>query len=91
MFGTSNATSLHPGGVNLTMADGSVRFVKEQVNLNTWWAVGTRNGNEAAQRQPVLSSVGPIVFEPPTSLPRVYPSARAAQRCPRSASLHPLR
>lgn len=47
VFGTSNATSLHPGGVNLTMADGSVRFVKEQVNLNTWWAVGTRNGNEA--------------------------------------------
>jgi prepilin-type N-terminal cleavage/methylation domain-containing protein/prepilin-type processing-associated H-X9-DG protein len=46
VFGTSNATSLHSSGVNLAMVDGSVRFVKEQVNLNTWWAVGTRNGNE---------------------------------------------
>jgi len=46
IFGTSNATSLHNGGVNVAMADGSVRFVKEQINLLTWWAVGTRNGNE---------------------------------------------
>jgi prepilin-type N-terminal cleavage/methylation domain-containing protein/prepilin-type processing-associated H-X9-DG protein len=47
VFGTSNATSLHTGGVNLCMCDGSVRFVKEQVNLLTWWAIGTRNGNES--------------------------------------------
>jgi len=46
IFGTSNATSLHNGGVNVVMADGSVRFIKEQINLFTWWAVGTRNGNE---------------------------------------------
>jgi prepilin-type N-terminal cleavage/methylation domain-containing protein/prepilin-type processing-associated H-X9-DG protein len=47
VFGTSNATSLHPGGVNLCMADGSVRFIKEQINLFTWWSIGTRNGNES--------------------------------------------
>jgi prepilin-type processing-associated H-X9-DG protein len=47
VFGTSNATSLHSGGVNVAMVDGSVRFVKEQVNLNTWWAIGTRQGNES--------------------------------------------
>ncbi len=47
VFGTSNATSLHPGGVNVCMADGSVRFIREQINLYTWWSVGTRNGNEA--------------------------------------------
>jgi len=47
VFGTSNATSLHQGGVNVGMADGSVKFVKETVSLTTWWAVGTRNGNES--------------------------------------------
>jgi prepilin-type N-terminal cleavage/methylation domain-containing protein/prepilin-type processing-associated H-X9-DG protein len=47
MWGTSNATSMHPGGVNVCMTDGSVRFVKDSVNLQTWWALGTRNGGEA--------------------------------------------
>lgn len=38
--------SNHPGGVNLGMADGSVRFVKDSVNLQAWWAIGTRAGGE---------------------------------------------
>ena len=41
-----SATSNHPGGVNVCFADGSVRFVKDTVNLQTWWAIGTRNGGE---------------------------------------------
>jgi prepilin-type processing-associated H-X9-DG protein len=41
---TSN--SRHPGGVNMTMADGSVRFLKNSVNIVTWRAIGTRNGGE---------------------------------------------
>ncbi len=40
------ATSLHPGGVNVGMADGSVRFVKSTINLATWRAIGSRNGGE---------------------------------------------
>jgi prepilin-type N-terminal cleavage/methylation domain-containing protein/prepilin-type processing-associated H-X9-DG protein len=40
------ASSAHPGGVNSLMADGSVRFVKETVNLGIWWALGTRSGGE---------------------------------------------
>ncbi|MDE2506973.1 MAG: DUF1559 domain-containing protein [Planctomycetota bacterium] len=47
VYGTSPPTSYHPSGVNVAMSDGSVRFVKEEINLYTWWAVGTRNGNEA--------------------------------------------
>jgi prepilin-type N-terminal cleavage/methylation domain-containing protein/prepilin-type processing-associated H-X9-DG protein len=42
----ANASSNHPGGVNTLMADGSCRFVKDSVNLGTWWALGTRNGGE---------------------------------------------
>jgi prepilin-type processing-associated H-X9-DG protein len=38
----SNANSLHPGGRNVLMADGSVRFVKSSINMYTWWSLGTR-------------------------------------------------
>lgn len=40
------ANSNHPGGVNVCFADGSVRFVKDTVDLSTWRALGTRNGGE---------------------------------------------
>jgi len=44
--GAMNPTSNHPGGVNLCMMDGSVRFIKNSISLPTWWAIGTRNGGE---------------------------------------------
>jgi prepilin-type processing-associated H-X9-DG protein len=40
------ATSNHPGGVNVCFCDGSVRFVKDSVNIQTWWAIGSRNRGE---------------------------------------------
>jgi prepilin-type N-terminal cleavage/methylation domain-containing protein/prepilin-type processing-associated H-X9-DG protein len=42
-----NATSNHPGGCNVTMADGSVRFVKSSLNMRTWMQLGTIAGGEA--------------------------------------------
>jgi prepilin-type N-terminal cleavage/methylation domain-containing protein/prepilin-type processing-associated H-X9-DG protein len=39
-------TSNHPGGVNVCMADGSVKFIKDTISLPTWWALGTRAGGE---------------------------------------------
>jgi len=45
-FGSSPATSNHPGGVHLAMADGSVRFVRDAVDNNVWWGLGTRYGKE---------------------------------------------
>jgi len=44
--GIITATSNHPGGVNVCFADGSVRFVKDSVGIQTWWSLGTRNGGE---------------------------------------------
>jgi prepilin-type N-terminal cleavage/methylation domain-containing protein/prepilin-type processing-associated H-X9-DG protein len=38
--------SNHPGGVNMGFADGSVRFIKNSVGLQAWWALGTKSGNE---------------------------------------------
>jgi len=40
------ATSNHSGGVNVCMTDGSVRFIKDSISPLTWWAVGTKNGEE---------------------------------------------
>ena len=40
------ASSRHPGGVNTCFADGSVKFIKDSINVQTWRALGTRNGGE---------------------------------------------
>jgi prepilin-type N-terminal cleavage/methylation domain-containing protein/prepilin-type processing-associated H-X9-DG protein len=42
------ARSRHTGGVNAAMADGSVRFVTNSINLTTWQALGTKSGGEVA-------------------------------------------
>jgi prepilin-type N-terminal cleavage/methylation domain-containing protein/prepilin-type processing-associated H-X9-DG protein len=39
-------SSRHTGGVNCLMGDGSVRFVRDSVDLTTWRAMGTMNGGE---------------------------------------------
>jgi prepilin-type N-terminal cleavage/methylation domain-containing protein/prepilin-type processing-associated H-X9-DG protein len=38
--------SFHPGGGNFAMADGSVKFIKNSINLVTYRALGTRNLGE---------------------------------------------
>ena len=43
---TATARSYHPGGVNVLLSDGSVRFIKSTVNLGVWRALGTRAGGE---------------------------------------------
>lgn len=42
----TTANSNHPQGVNVGLCDGSARFVSYEVDLNTWRALGTRNGHE---------------------------------------------
>ncbi|MFO0959602.1 MAG: DUF1559 domain-containing protein [Isosphaeraceae bacterium] len=79
----TTANSMHPGGVNVMLADGSVKFVKSSVDVAAWRALGTRNGNEVL--------VPPIACEPahrhePTNrrprgpLPRRVPRIRLRQR-----------
>ena len=42
----NTATSYHSGGINVLMADGSVKFIKNSINMTTWWALGTRSDGE---------------------------------------------
>jgi len=49
-FGTVDSfigsSSYHPGGANVLLLDGSVRFMKSTTALLTWIALGTRSGGE---------------------------------------------
>ncbi len=38
-----NASSNHPGGCNVGFCDGSVKFIKSSIAMNTWWALGTKD------------------------------------------------
>ncbi len=40
------ARSSHPGGVNVALCDGSVRFVSQTIPLATWRALGSATGGE---------------------------------------------
>ncbi len=43
------ARSYHPGGVNVALADGSVRFVSNTISFDAWKALGTRRGGEVVR------------------------------------------
>jgi prepilin-type N-terminal cleavage/methylation domain-containing protein/prepilin-type processing-associated H-X9-DG protein len=42
-----NASSNHPGGVNVLFMDGSVRFIKSSIGQVPWYAIATPASNEA--------------------------------------------
>jgi prepilin-type N-terminal cleavage/methylation domain-containing protein/prepilin-type processing-associated H-X9-DG protein len=44
--GVYGLASRHPGGANVLMADGSVRFLKDSTNIQTIWALGSRDRGE---------------------------------------------
>ena len=46
------ASSYHPGGVNVGLADGSVGFANDQINLAVWQALGSINGSAVANPGP---------------------------------------
>jgi prepilin-type N-terminal cleavage/methylation domain-containing protein/prepilin-type processing-associated H-X9-DG protein len=43
---TDEFYSLHPAGANVLMGDGSVRFIKQSINLLAWQALSSRAGGE---------------------------------------------
>ncbi len=45
-LGAITSRSYHPGGVNVLLGDGSVRFIKDTVDGNAWRALGSIGGRE---------------------------------------------
>jgi prepilin-type processing-associated H-X9-DG protein len=37
---------MHSGGMNACLGDGSVRFIRESIDMATYRALGSRNGGE---------------------------------------------
>lgn len=48
-WGWRAARSYHPGGVNLALLDGSVRFVTDNIDLGVWKAMSTCEGRELVE------------------------------------------
>jgi prepilin-type N-terminal cleavage/methylation domain-containing protein/prepilin-type processing-associated H-X9-DG protein len=47
-YETRGFRSLHPGGAQFALADGSVQFIQDSIDHKTYRALATRNGEEAA-------------------------------------------
>lgn len=45
-------SSHHVAGMHVSMTDGSVRFMSESIDQETYWALGSRNGAEVAAATP---------------------------------------
>ena len=43
---SATSRSMHPGGVHILLADGSVQFIGESINLDNWRALATIAGGE---------------------------------------------
>ncbi len=50
--GAWSAGSAHSSGANTLFTDGHVAFVKDSISLQTWRALGTRNGGEVVEGTP---------------------------------------
>lgn len=44
-------SSDHPGGVQISLMDGSVRFVTDSIEQRAWWALGTKAGGEVVDHE----------------------------------------
>jgi prepilin-type processing-associated H-X9-DG protein len=44
----ASARSLHPGGVNVAMCDGSNHYIADTIDINVWRAYATRNGSSVS-------------------------------------------
>jgi prepilin-type processing-associated H-X9-DG protein len=51
-YGWRSARSRHPGGVNVLMADGSAWFCTDDIDLDTWKYLSTREGGEMVSIPP---------------------------------------
>ena len=72
---TVPATSAHPGGVNVTMVDGHVQFIKNSINRPTWAAIATKGdgevvGSDSYSAGNLLTHIVVVKQDRPESYPR---------------------
>jgi prepilin-type processing-associated H-X9-DG protein len=59
----AQARSRHPGGVNTCFTDGSVRFVRDDINPKIWRAMLTRNGSEKDKKSGEELEIKPYSYD----------------------------
>ena len=62
----AGARSRHPGGINVCLGDGSVRFIKNTINHLIWIGVNSISGGEVISSRLVLSPLSS--GDPPTDV-----------------------
>jgi prepilin-type processing-associated H-X9-DG protein len=50
--GAWTAGSLHSGGANVVFVDGHVSFIRQEMDLSVWHAIGSMDGNEIVNGSP---------------------------------------
>jgi prepilin-type processing-associated H-X9-DG protein len=60
----TTASSRHPGGANLVLADGSVRFVKSEIGIQIWQGLGSIAGGEQPPDNFQVNSARPLLCRP---------------------------
>ncbi len=50
-WGVMTASSRHPNIVMVQMADGSVQKISDSIDKESWWYLGTRNGQEVIEEE----------------------------------------
>ncbi len=56
-FGWRTARSRHTGGVNVLLMDGSVRFIRDQIEFAAWQELSTRAGSVSGTGTPVTWTI----------------------------------
>ena len=65
--GTGAVYGFHPGGVNVLFVDGSVHFVKQTIDVRSFAALVTRNGNETGTPSMSVSLEAAMLRRPRSS------------------------
>jgi prepilin-type processing-associated H-X9-DG protein len=82
--GIYTSASRHPGGVNVLLADGRVRFIKDSINLFVWQAQSPTRGRTSAS-----TGESPSPWRSPTA--RSASTARGSRRArPNGCAAQPL-
>ena len=83
-LGSGEVYAFHPGGANVAYGDGSVHFINENILVNVFAALVTRDGGEMCRRNRIVRAVALNARLPNRSS---APLVQARQSAPRGVDI----